>query len=285
MKKQTASSNIFSFSTKILVVVLLSVLMTACSKKREEEYVAGSVGTLYNEGKKNLDRKNYKAAAAFFNEVERQHPYTQWARRAQLMAAYSNYMDNEYEEAILSSQRFLTVYPGNSSAAYAWYLIAISYYEQIVDVGRDQRTTENAMNSFRQVIARFPNTAYARDSQLKLDLTRDHLAGKEMEVGRFYQDQNQFLAALLRFRAVVDNFPTTTHVEEALHRMVEVYLALGIPDEAVEVAAVLGYNYPKSKWYKYSYALLTGQHLASRVDDTIYQKRKFLGLFNSTGGN
>ncbi len=279
MSKNPQKYDFSGLTVKILILVLASVFMTACAKKREEQYVAQSVGTLYNEGKKNLERKNYPAAAAYFNEVERQHPYTEWARRAQLMASYSNYMDNDYEEAILSAQRFLDLHPGNQAVPYAWYLIAISYYEQMTDVGRDQRITENALNSFRQVIARFPNTAYARDAQLKLELTRDHLAGKEMEVGRFYQKENQYLASLLRFRTVVDHYQTTTHVPEALHRMVEVYLALGLVDEAVQVASVLGHNFPKSKWYKYSYALLTNEDLTEANP----KKKKFLGIFGGAG--
>lgn len=279
MEKAKRFSFFSGWGGKLLILVLASVLITSCSKKREEEYVAGSVNMLYNEGKKNLDRNNYPLAAAFFNEVERQHPYTEWARRAQLMAAYSNYMDNEYDEAVLSAERFLAVYPGNSSAPYAWYLIAMSYYEQITDVGREQRITENAMNAFRQIIARYPGTPYERDAQLKLDLTRDHLAGKEMEVGRFYQKNGQYLAALLRFRSVIDNYQTTTHIAEALHRSVEVYLALGIVDEALEVASVLGHNFPKSKWYKYSYALLTDEDLTEGQR----KKKKFLGIFGGSG--
>lgn len=279
MEKTKRFSFFSHLGGKLLILVLASVLMTACSKKRDEEYVAGSVDMLYNEGKKYLDRNNYPVAAAFFNEVERQHPYTEWARRAQLMAAYSNYMDNEYDEAVLSAERFLAIYPGNSSAPYAWYLIAMSYYEQITDVGREQRITENAMNAFRQIIARYPGTPYERDAQLKLDLTRDHLAGKEMEVGRFYQKNGQYLAALLRFRSVVDTYQTTTHIAEALHRMVEVYLALGIVDEALEVAAVLGHNFPKSKWYKYSFALLTDEDLTEGQR----KKKKFLGIFGGSG--
>lgn len=279
MEKTKRFSFFSHLGGKLLILVLASVLMTACSKKRDEEYVAGSVDMLYNEGKKYLDRNNYPVAASFFNEVERQHPYTEWARRAQLMAAYSNYMDNEYDEAVLSAERFLAIYPGNASAPYAWYLIAMSYYEQITDVGREQRITENAMNAFRQIIARYPGTPYERDAQLKLDLTRDHLAGKEMEVGRFYQKNGQYLAALLRFRSVVDTYQTTTHIAEALHRMVEVYLAFGIVDEALEVAAVLGHNFPKSKWYKYSYALLTDKDLTEGQR----KKKKFLGIFGGSG--
>ena len=258
-------------------MVLIAVFITSCaSKKREERYVAREVGTLYNQGKTQLERKNYPLAAAFFDEVERQHPYTEWARRAQLMSAYSYYQANDYEEAILAAERFLALHPGNASAPYAYYLIAISFYEQITDVGRDQKVTEQAMNALEQVALRYPDTAYADDARLKIDLTRDHLAGKEMEIGRFYQNQKQYLAALIRFKNVIDDYQTTTHVAEALHRLVEVYLALGIPIEAQQVASVLGYNFPKSKWYKYSYALLTDQNLTEEEPRT---KKKFLGIF------
>ena len=262
--------------TIVLLVTVLALAATACSKKREERFVALEVGTLYNNGIDNLEKDNYRLAAAFFDEVERQHPYSEWARRAQLMSAYSYYLFNDYDEAILAAERFLALHPGNVSAPYAYYLIAISHYEQITDVGRDQKVTEQAMSALQQVVSRFPNTAYAQDAQLKYDLTRDHLAGKEMEVGRFYQAQGEFLSALFRFRRVIDDFQTTTHVPEALHRLVEVYTALGITNEAQEVAAVLGYNFPDSKWYTYSYALLAKQDLNP---DIAPKKKRFLGIF------
>jgi len=251
---------------KILAMVLVVAFITGCSKKkREERFVAREVGLLYNQGKEQLDRKNYPVAAAYFDEVERQHPYSEWARRAQLMSAYSYYQGNDYEEAILAAERFLALHPGNASAPYAYYLIAISYYEQITDVGRDQKVTEQAMGALQQVAQRFPDTPYAEDARLKIDLTRDHLAGKEMEIGRYYQKDRQYLPALIRFRNVIDDYQTTTHVPEALHRLVEVYLALGIPAEAQQVASVLGHNYPKSKWYKYSYDLLTNPKRAKKA--------------------
>lgn len=263
-------------TVKIITLILVAVFITGCSsKKREERYVAREVGLLYNQGKAQLDRKNYPIAAAYFDEVERQHPYTEWARRAQLMSAYSYYQANDYEEAILASERFLALHPGNASAPYAYYLIAISYYEQITDVGRDQKVTEQAMNALKQVALRYPDTAYADDARLKIDLTRDHLAGKEMEIGRFYQGQKQYLAALIRFKNVIDDYQTTTHAPEALHRLVEVYLALGVPSEAQQVASVLGYNFPRSKWYKYSYGLLTDANLTEEEP----RKKKFLGIF------
>ena len=263
-------------TAKILAIVLVAIFITNCSKKkREEEYVARNVGVLYNEGKKQLRGQNYPRAALLFDEVERQHPYSEWARRAQLMSAYSYYQANDYEEAILASERFLSLHPGNSSAPYAYYLIALSYYEQITDVGRDQRITEQAMAALEQVAFRFPETAYAEDARLKIDMTRDHLAGKEMDIGRFYQKQEQYLAALIRFKNVIDDYQTTTHVAEAMHRLVEVYLSIGIPTEAQQVASVLGYNFPKSKWYKYSYALLTDNDLTLEEP----RNKKFLGIF------
>ncbi|MEE8258465.1 MAG: outer membrane protein assembly factor BamD [Sphingomonadales bacterium] len=261
---------------KILILLLVATFVTSCSKKnREERYIAREVGTLYNQGKTNLDRKNYALAAAYFDEVERQHPYTAWARRAQLMSAYSYYQANDYDEAILAGERFISLHPGNSSAPYAFYLIAISYYEQITDVGRDQRVTEQALGALTQVALRYPDTPYAEDALLKIDLTRDHLAGKEMEIGRFYQSQRQFLPALIRFRNVIDEYQNTTHIAEALHRMVEVYLAMGVLEEAQQVGAVLGHNFPASKWYKYSYSLLTGADL----DLLDPRDKKFLGIF------
>lgn len=271
-------SRLFKWRTagKIIAVLLVTTFVASCSKKgREERFVAREVGSLYNLGVTNLHRKNFGMAGAYFDEVERQHPYTSWARRAQLMSAYAYYQANDYDEAILAGERFISLHPGNSSASYAYYLIAISYYEQITDVGRDQRVTEQAMGALREVALRYPETAYAEDALLKIDLTRDHLAGKEMEIGRFYQKQKQFLAALVRFRNVIDDYQNTTHVAEALHRLVEVYLAIGVTEEAQQVAAVLGYNFPNSKWYKYSYSLLTGADLGL-VDP---RDKKFLGIF------
>jgi outer membrane protein assembly factor BamD len=264
---------------KALPMLLLAVFLVGlagCGKDKGQRIVIGEIGYLYNQGVKYLERHDYKNAALYFGEVERQYPYSDWARRSQLMAAYAQYMSNDYDEAILTAQRFLSLHPGNPSAAYAYYLIAICNYEQIVDVGRDQRTTENALQALREVVQRFPNSAYAQDAALKVDLTRDHLAGKEMEVGRWYQKNGYYLAGLLRFRRVIDNFQTTTHVPEALHRLVECYLALGITDEAEKAGAVLAYNFPDSKWTRYSYRLLTGQNVGK---DGEPKKKKFLGIF------
>ncbi len=223
--------------------------------KGDRPYIARDVETLYSVAKERLEKRDYKTAAAMFDEVERQHPYSVWARRAQLMSSFSYYMGRDYQEGILAAQRFLSLHPGNKDAPYAYYLVAISYYEQITDVQRDQKITQQALDALNELVRRYPNTSYADDARLKIDLARDHLAGKEMEIGRLYQNQGQLLAAALRFRSVVDDYDTTSHAPEALERLVEVYLALGIPEEAHKAAAVLGYNYPGSKWYDRAYKL------------------------------
>jgi len=251
-------SNLTRFAAPLVAVALI-LPMAACSKnklKDDTQYVARDVNTLYSLAKKNLDRRQYVQAARVFDEVERQHPYSVWARRAQLMSAFSYYMAQQYPDAISSAQRFLTIHPGNKDAPYANYLIAMSHYQQIEDVNRDQSITLQASNSFGELIRRYPDSRYAADARLKLDLINDHLAGKEMEVGRFYQRQGNWLAASLRFRTVVDKYQTTTHTPEALERLVESYLALGIPAEAQKAAAVLGANYPGSEWYERSYKLI-----------------------------
>ena len=211
---------------------------------------------LYSDALEQLDRANWQQCAQGFDEVERQHPYSVWARRAILMSAYCYYQANKYTEAITAADRFITLHPGNKEAPYAYYLKAVSLYEQIVDVGRDQRRTEQAMGALTELIRRFPQTDYARDARLKLDLTRDHLAGKEMAIGRYYLRRNEYIAAINRFRTVIEKYQTTSHVPEALHRLVECYLSLGVKKEAQTAAAVLGYNYPGSDWYEDSYNLL-----------------------------
>ncbi len=222
----------------------------------DTRYVARDVNTLYNAAKERLDRGQYRIAAALFDEVERQHPYSPWARRAQQMSAFSYYVAGDYNKAIESSRRFLSIHPGNKDAPYAFYLIALSYYEQISDVTRDQKITEQALVTLGEVARRYPNTRYAADATLKMDLVNDHLAGKEMEIGRFYQRRGKWLAATIRFRTVIEKYETTTHSAEALMRLTESYLALGIPAEAKKTAAVLGANYPGSKWYERAYDLV-----------------------------
>jgi outer membrane protein assembly factor BamD len=214
------------------------------------------VESLYAAAKQRLDRGQPKLAAALFDEVERQHPYSPWARRAQLMSAFSYYVAADYTKAVESAQRFLSIHPGNRDAPYAYYLIAISYYEQISDITRDQKVTEQTRTALQELIRRYPATEYASDARLKLDLVEDHLAGKEMEIGRYYERSGNWLAAQIRFQNVVDNFQTTSHAPEALYRLVETSLAIGVPEEAVKNAAVLGANYPGNEWYQKAYELV-----------------------------
>jgi outer membrane protein assembly factor BamD len=239
-------------------LVIAGVLaLGACASENKDAYQDRPVEALYNAAMDDLVAESYAKAAKEFDEVERQHPYSIWATKAQLMAAYSLYEAGNYDDSILALDRFIQLHPGHQDVAYAYYMKALDYYVQITDVGRDQRITEDALKTLQEVVRRFPGTRYARDAMLKIDLTRDHLAGKEMEIGRFYETQKEYLAAINRFRAVVDNYQTTTHVPEALHRLIECYLALGLNDEAQRTASVLGYNYPGSEWYRDSYALVT----------------------------
>ena len=226
------------------------------NRPEDTAYVARDVESLYSEAKSRLDRGNPTLAAALFDEVERQHPYSPWARRAQLMSAFSYYAAGDYNKATASAQRFLSIHPGNKDAPYAYYLIALSYYEQISDVQRDQKVTEQALTALREVNRRFPQTEYASDARLKIDLVEDHLAGKEMEIGRYYQRSGKWIAAQIRFQNVVDTYQTTSHAPEALYRLVESSLALGIRPEAVKYAAVLGANYPGNEWYEKAYELI-----------------------------
>ncbi|MGE5202789.1 MAG: outer membrane protein assembly factor BamD [Acidobacteriota bacterium] len=243
-------------SLRLLALVAV-VALAACSGSQKETYVDRPVETLYNNAMDDLIAERYDRAAKGFDEVERQHPYSIWATKAQLMAAYALYEASRYDESILALDRFIQLHPGHRDIAYAYYLKALNYYVQITDVGRDQRITADALKTLQEVVRRFPESRYARDARLKIDLTRDHLAGKEMEIGRFYENQKEYLAAINRFRSVVDQYQTTTHVPEALERLTECYLALGLNDEAKRTAAVLGYNYPGSEWYRDSYALVT----------------------------
>ncbi len=232
------------------------LLLAACAGSNKDNYVEKPVEDLYNTAMDQLADQYYDKAAKSFDEVERQHPYSVWATKAQLMSAYSLYQAGKYDESIVAADRFIQLHPGHRDIAYAYYLKALDYYVQIADVARDQRATEKAMAALGEVVRRFPDSKYGRDARLKIDLARDHLAGKEMEIGRFYEKRGSYLAAINRFKRVVDQYQTTTHVPEALHRLTECYLALGLTEEAQKTAAVLGYNYPGSSWYGHSYALM-----------------------------
>lgn len=220
-----------------------------------------SAEQIYQRGEFELERKRADDAAVYFGEVERLYPYSSWAKRALIMQAFSYHRDKDYENSRASAQRFIDVYPTDDDAAYAQYLLALSYYDQIEDVGRDQGLTFQALQALRVVIENYPDSEYARSAVLKFDLAFDHLAGKEMEIGRYYLRRDHYTAAINRFRVVVENFQTTTHTPEALHRLVEAYLSLGLTDEAQTAGAILGHNFRGTSWYEDSYKLLTGRGL------------------------
>jgi outer membrane protein assembly factor BamD len=257
--------------SRLLAVGLLAVLASGCSSLSSWDGAFGSLtGSrqastavldespegLYAAGVEALQARRFPQAVELFDRVERDHPYSAWATNAKLMAAYADYQRNRYPEAIGALDRFIQLHPAHRDIAYAYYLRALCQYEQIADSQRDQRTTELAIVALQDVVNRFPETAYARDARLKIDLGRDHLAGKEMNIGRFYQRQRLYAAAINRYRRVVEEYQTTNHVPEALHRLTESYLALGLTDEARRSASVLGYNFPGNAWYQDSYSLL-----------------------------
>jgi outer membrane protein assembly factor BamD len=256
MHKISRSLLLLALGVSLVPLASCASLRGGGANKGDTRYVARDVNTLYNAAWHRMRQRNYVQAAALFDEVERQHPYSVWARRAQLMSAFSYYAARDHTKSVESARRFLSIHPGNRDAPYALYLIGINYYEQISDVTRDQAVTRQAMESLGEVVRRYPASPYAADARLKLDLVRDHLAGKEMEIGRFYQRRAQWLASVIRFRTVIDTYPTTTHAPEALMRLTESYLALGVPEEARRSAAVLGANYPGSQWYERAYALV-----------------------------
>lgn len=268
---------------KKILICSVCLLLVACSSTddKNKEQVEKPVEELYNIAAKSLEEKNYKEATKQFEEVERQHPYSQWATKAQLMAAYAAYQGDNYDDAINALDRFMELHPGSEDIDYAYYLKALAYYEQITDVARDQEITKEALDAFNTLIQRFPDSKYARDAKLKMDLTNDHLAGKEMEIGRYYLNRGETNAAINRFRTVVKDYQTTTHVPEALHRLVECYLSLGLHTEAARVAAVLGYNYPGSKWYEDSYKIIDPKSRQQVMEDRSFVDKTLDSLFRA----
>ena len=259
-------------SPVILALLASTVLMSGCSLLNRHKstpdttYAESPVDQLYAAGAAKLDRKAWSDGISYFKEVERQHPYSEWSRRSIMMEAYAHYEANQYQDAISDANRFIELYPGNASTAYAYYLKAECYFEQILDVGRDQAATEQALAGMREVTRRYPKTEYAQDARLKIDMINDQLAGKEMTIGRWYLRQQQTLAAIGRFRVVVDRYQTTSDTPEALERLVEAYLSLGLVDEAKRNAAVLGYNFPGDIWYADAYRLMTEKGLRPDVE-------------------
>jgi len=244
--------------------VTASAILVACGPEVQERPLDSfTAEEIYKRGEFTLDvTQKPKEALVFFQEVERLYPYTQWAKRALIMQAFTLHKTRQYEEARIAAQRYLDFYPGEEDAAYAQYLLALSFYDQIDEVGRDQGLTYQALQALRTVIEQYPNSEYTPSAILKFDLAFDHLAAKEMEIGRYYLKRKNYAAAINRFRVVVADFQTTSHTPEALHRLVEGYLALGFPEEAQTAAAILGYNFQSSPFYQDSFNLLTKQGLA-----------------------
>ena len=251
--------NIFQvFNLNKFFLLTFLVLLFACSSSdKKKEYTERSVEEIYNSALSSMKEKDYHTAAQEFEEVERQHPYSIWAKQAQIMTAYARYMRNDYDMVISAAKRYIELHPGADDVDYAYYLVALSFYERISDVKRDQSMTTSALQTFEELIRRFPNSIYSKDARQKLFLVKDHLAGKDMEVGRTYMHFDNYISAINRFKNVVDNYQTTSHVPEALARLTELYYVLGIYEEAKSTAAVLGHNFPDNYWHQYTYELLT----------------------------
>ncbi|WP_442954452.1 outer membrane protein assembly factor BamD [Pararhodobacter sp.] len=260
-----ASSFSFRKARSVALVAGLCLALVACGggTSTDESLEGFTAEDIYRRGEYVLETsRRAESSLRYFREVERIYPYTSWARRAIVMQAYAQHRDREYEGARATAQRFLDQYPGDEDAAWAAYILALTYYDQIEDVGRDQGLTFQALQHLRRVIEQYPNTEYARSAVLKFDLAFDHLAAKEMEIGRFYLRRGLQTSAVNRFRVVVEEFQTTTHTPEALHRLVEAYLALGLRDEAQTAAAILGHNFRSNPFYEDSFRLLSGQGLS-----------------------
>ena len=268
-----------------LFAVLSVLTLSGCSwfdslsgssdKPKDADYQERPIDQIYSAAWKKVRSGDWDDAGKQFAEVERQHPYSIWARRAMLMSAFCYYEANKYTDAISTADQYISLHPGSKEVAYAFYLKAISLYEQIVDVGRDQTNTEAALVALQDVVQRFPDTEYARDATLKIDLTQDHLAGKQMEIGRYYLFQRDYIGAINRFRVVVEQYQRTSQIAEALERLTEAYYALGLDKEAQTAAAVLGANYPGSPWYEDAYNLLKGRNLKPEEDKGSWISRAF----------
>jgi len=274
-----------------LALALVAAPLMGCSffKNKDADYVPDDPpDMLYNEGLFLLNNKgDYKGAAAKFDEVDRQDPYSDWARKALLMSAYAYYQAEEYDECINSAKRYITLHPASPDAAYAQYLIGESYYDQIVDVSRDQERATKAIDALQEVVRKYPNSEYSIAAQKKIAMARDQLAGKEMDIGRFYLNKRDFIGAINRFKVVVTQYQTTRHVEEALERLSEAYVALGIMDEAQTAAAVLGHNFPDSPWYKDAYNLVKnagGEPTTENKGSWISRAFQKIGLASAQSG-
>ena len=252
---------------RLALALGLGLAISACSGSDDAKLDDVPPAEIFALGEAQLAEGDNKDAAKTFDEIDRLYPFSQLAKRAIIMSAFSSYSAQDYVSARASARRYLDLYPSDEDAPYAQHLIALTWYDNIVDVGRDQAVTQNALKALREVINRYPESDYARDAQLKMDLTLNHLAGKEMAIGRYYLKRGHYVSAINRFRVVVEEYQTTSQTPEALHRMVEANLSLGLEREALASAAVLGHNYPGSNWYANSYALLTGRNLLPDDED------------------
>jgi outer membrane protein assembly factor BamD len=273
----------------VLALVAATLTLSGCANNKTEDYVPDQpADRLYNEGLFLLnDKKDYKAAAKKFDEVDRENPYSDWARKALLMSAYAYYQGEEYTDCVNSAKRYVTLHPGSPDAAYAQYLIGASYYDQILDISRDQARAQKAIDALSEVVRKYPTSEYAIAAKKKIEMARDQLAGKEMEIGRYYLNKRDFIGAINRFKVVVTQYQTTRHVEEALERLSEAYVALGIMDEAQTAAAVLGHNFPDSPWYKNAYSLVKtagGEPTTENKGSWISRAFQKMGLASSQSG-
>ncbi|WP_029353049.1 outer membrane protein assembly factor BamD [Bosea sp. 117] len=272
-------------AARLLALSMVGLTVAGCANpfaEKEDELVITDepAEKIYNEGLTLMAKEDYEAAVKRFEDVDRQHPYSDWSRKALLMIAYANYTQGSYDEAIAAAKRYLALHPGSADAAYAQYLMAASYYDQIPDISRDQARTNAALDALNEVVRKYPDTEYAASAKKKIEVARDQLAGKEMMIGRYYLEQRNYIGAINRFKVVVTRYQTTRHVEEALYRLTEAYMALGIVNEAQTSAAVLGYNFPDSSWYKDAYKLVQSRGLepAENQGSWISKAFKNLGL-------
>lgn len=269
---------------RVLAVAVVAASLGACSSfdifaKKDDTPPDEPADRLYNEGLYLLNaKKDARDAVKKFEEVDRQHPYSEWARKSLIMSAYAYYQAGEYDDCVNAAKRYVTLHPGSPDAAYAQYLIASSYFEEIPDVTRDQARTERALGALEEVIRKYPTSEYANASKQKIEVARDQLAGKEMEIGRYYLKKKDYTGAINRFKVVVTKYQTTRHVEEALMRLTESYMALGIVDEAQTAAAVLGHNFPDSQWYKHAYALVKSGGVEPKENQGSWISRAFKGI-------
>jgi outer membrane protein assembly factor BamD len=271
MTNQTISVHIagplMKRAVKTATFGLALIMLAACGSAPPKIQPDQPVETLYNTGMSLLGQDDRERAITFFEEVERQHPYSVWANKSILMAAYTRYTQRKFDDAVIGLDRFIRLHPGSRDVPYAYYLRALCFYEQIADIHRDQAATRKALETLGDVVRRYPQSQYAKDAQLKIDLTSDQLAGQELAIGRWYEHRGEYQSAINRFKHVIDKYQTTSHAPEALHRLTESYLTLGLTEEARKTAAVLGHNFPGSEWYVDSYQMLTGKNVTARFDE------------------